>query len=193
MTHLYIYVKQAGWQYIALTFSFPNLESVCCSKSGFKCCFLTCIQTSQEAGQVVWYSYLLKNSPQFVVIYTVKGFVIANKAEVDVFLELLLFLWSSGCWQFGSPAFSKSSLNIWNFSIHVLLKPGWRILSITLLVCKMSAICAIVWVFFGIAFLWDWNENWPFPVLWTRKLLSFPNLLAYCMQHFNCIIFQNLN
>ena len=177
-------------------YTFPNSEPVCSSMFRSNFCFLTCIQISQEASKMVWYSHLLKNSPQFVVIYTVKGFVIANKAEVDAFFKIiLLFLWSNDVFNLisSSSAFSKSSLNIWNFSIHVLLKPGWRILSITLLVCKMSAICAIVWVFFGIAFLWDWNENWPFPVLWTRKLLSFPNLLAYCMQHFNCIIFQNLN
>ena len=69
-------------------YSFPDLEPVCCSMSGSNCCFLTCIQISQEAGQVVWYSHLLKNFPQFVVIHTIKGFGVANKAEVDVFLEL---------------------------------------------------------------------------------------------------------
>ena len=58
--------------------------------SGSNCCFLTCIQVSQEAGQVVWYSHLLKNFPQFVVIHIVKGFGIVNKAEVDIFLELIL-------------------------------------------------------------------------------------------------------
>ena len=73
-------------------YSFPNLEAVCCSMSGSNCCFLTCIQISQEEGNVVWYSHLLKNFSQFVVIHTVKGFGVVNKAEVDVFLELLLFL-----------------------------------------------------------------------------------------------------
>ena len=72
---------------------FPNLESVRCSMSGSDCCFLTCIQISQEAGKVVWYSHphLFKNFPQFVVISTVKGFGVINKAEVDVFLELSCF------------------------------------------------------------------------------------------------------
>ena len=91
------------------------------------CCFLTCIQISQEAGQVVWYSHLLKNFPQFVVIHTLKGFGIVNKAEIDVFLELFCFaddpedvdnLIS------GSSAISKISLNIWKFRVHVLLKHG---------------------------------------------------------------------
>ena len=67
----------------------PDLEPVCCSMSGSNCCFLTCIQVSQEAGQLVWYSHLFKNFPQFVVIHTVKDFGVINKA--DVFLELLVF------------------------------------------------------------------------------------------------------
>ena len=81
-------------------YSFSYLEPVCCSMSSSNCCFLTCIQLSQEAGQVVWYSHLFQNFPQFIVIHTVKGFGIVNKVEIDIFLELLLFRWSSGCWQF---------------------------------------------------------------------------------------------
>ena len=65
--------------------------TVCCFMSGSNCSLLTCIQISQKAGQVVWYSHLLKNFPQFVMIHTVEGFGIVNKAEIDVFLELLLF------------------------------------------------------------------------------------------------------
>ena len=76
---------------------------------------------------MVWYSHLLKNFPQFVVIHTVKGFGIVNKAEVIVFLELICFFFDPmdvGNLMSGSSAFSKSSLNIWKFSVHVLLKPG---------------------------------------------------------------------
>ena len=75
-------------------YSFSYLEPVCCSMSSSNCCFLTCIQISQEAYQVVWYSHLFQNFPQFIVIHTVKGFGIVNKAEIDVFLELssLVFL-----------------------------------------------------------------------------------------------------
>ena len=72
-------------------YSFPNSEPVHCSMSGSNCCFLTCIQVSQEAGQVVWYSHLFKNFPQFAVIYTVKGFGIVNKAQVDFFWNSLAF------------------------------------------------------------------------------------------------------
>ena len=73
---------------MALMYSFPNLEPVCFSMSSSNCCFLTCIQMSEEAGQMVWYSHLFKNFPQFVVVHTVKGFGIVSKAEGDVFLEL---------------------------------------------------------------------------------------------------------
>ena len=95
--------------------------------SSSNCCFLTCIQISQEAGQVVWYFHLFKNFPQFVVIHTVKGFGIVNKAEIDVFLELSCFFHEPADVSnliSGSSAFSKSSLNIWKFTVHVLLKPG---------------------------------------------------------------------
>ena len=74
---------------------------------------------------MVWYSHLLKNFPQFVVIHTVKGFGVVNKAEVDVFLELSCFFYDptdAGNLISGSSDFSKSSLNIWKFSVHVLLK-----------------------------------------------------------------------
>ena len=70
----------------SLTCSFPDLEPVCSPMTSSNCCFLTCIQISQEVGQVVWYSPFFKNFPQFVVIHTVKGFGIVNKAKVDVFL-----------------------------------------------------------------------------------------------------------
>ena len=174
-------------------YSFPNLEPVCCSMSSSNCCFLTWIQISQEAGQVVWYFHLLKNFPQFVVIHTVKGFVIVNKAEVDVFLELSRFFDDPvdvGNLIFGSSAFSKTSLNIWKSMVHVLLKPGLENFEHYFTSVWDECNCELVQAFFVIAFLWDWNENWPFPVLWP--LLSFPNLLAYWVQHFHSIIFQDL-
>ena len=74
-----------------LMYSFSCLKPVWCSMSSSNCCFLTSIQVSQEAGQVVWYSHLFQNFPHFIVIHTVKGFGIVNKAEIDVFLELSCF------------------------------------------------------------------------------------------------------
>ena len=76
---------------IALTYSFSYLEPVCCSMSSSHCCFLTCIQISPEADQVVWYFHLFQNFPQFIVIHTVKVFGVVSKAEIDVFLELSCF------------------------------------------------------------------------------------------------------
>ena len=157
------------------------------------CCFLTCIQVSQEAGQVVWYFHLFQNFPQFIVIPRVKGFGIVNKVEIDVFLELPCFFNDpvDVCNLIsGSSAFLKSSLNVWKFTVHVLLTPGLENFEHYFSSVWDEYNCAAVWVFFGIAFLWDWNENWPFPVLWP--LLSFPNLLAYWVQHFHSIIFQDL-
>ena len=95
--------------------------------SSSNCCFLTCIQVSQEAGQVVWYVHLFQNFPQFIVIHTVKGFDIVNKAEIDVFLGLSCFFDDPSDVSnliSGSSAFSKTSLNIWKFTDHILLKPG---------------------------------------------------------------------
>ena len=241
------------------------------------CCFLSCIQVSQETDKVIWYSRIFKNFPQFVVIHRVKGFGLVNEAELDVFLEFPCFLYDPmdvGNLISGSSAFSKSSLYIWKFSVHILLKPslkdfeyylasmwwqptpvlltggshGWRSVvgcspwgrresdmterlhfhfslscigegngnplqcsyldsprdggawwaaiygvsqSWTLLKWLSSmwneSSCAVVWTFFSIVLLWDWNENWPFLVLWP--LLSFPNLLAYWVQHFHSIVF----
>ena len=109
-------------QYPALRYSFSYLEPVCCSMSSSNCCFLTCIQVSQKTGQVVSYSHLFQNLPQFIVIHTVKGFGIVNKMEIDVFLELSCFFndpTDVGNLISGSSAFSKTSLNIWKFMVQV--------------------------------------------------------------------------
>ena len=145
-----------------MKYSFSCLEPVHCSMSDSNCCFLTCIQLSQEAGKVAWYSHCFQNFPQFVVIHTVKVFSIVNEAEVDVFLEFSCFFYDP-----------TDVGNLENFEHY------------------FASICneynyAVVWTFSGFAFLWDWNENWPFPVLWLLK--SFPNLLAYWVQHFHSII-----
>ena len=161
--------------------------------SSSNCCFLTCIQVSQKAGQVVWYSHLFQNFPQFIVIHTVKGFGVVNKAVIGVFLELILFFGDPadiGNLISGSSAFSKTSLNIWKFSVHVLLKPDLENFEHYFTRVWDECNCVVVCAFFGIAFLRDWNENWPLPVL--LPLLSFPNLLAYWVQHFHSIIFRDL-
>ena len=161
--------------------------------SSSKWCFLIWILVSKEADQVVWYSHLFQIFPQFTVIHTVKAFGIVNKAEIDVFLELSCFFDDPadvGNLVSGSSAFSITSLNIWKVTGHVLLKPGLENFEHYFNKVWDDCNCAVVWAFFGITFLWDWNENWPFTVLWP--LLSFPNLLAYWVQHFHSVTFQDL-
>ena len=162
--------------------------------SSSNCCFLTCIQVSQEAGQEVWSSHLFQNFPPFIVIHTVKSFGIVNKAEVDDFLELSCFfddLADVGNLIYGPSAFSKTSLNIWKFMVHELLKPHLENFEHYFASLWDEYNCAVVWTFFGFAFLWDWNENWHFPVLWP--LLCFPNLRAYWGQNFKASSFRIWN
>ena len=173
--------------------SFSYLEPVCCSMSSSNCCFLTCIQISQEAGQAVGYSHLFWNFPQFVGIHKVKGFGIVHKVEVDVFLELSSSFndpTDVGNSISGSSAFSKSNLNIWMFTVHILLKPGLENFEHYFASMWDECNCAVVWAFFGIAFLWDLNEKhlfqscgdcWVFQICW---LVWVP--------HFHSIIFKDL-
>ena len=144
--------------------------------SSSNCCFLTCIQISQEADQVFWYSHLFQNFPQFTVIHTVKGVGIVNKAEIDDFLELSCLFHDpadDGNSISGSSAFLKTSLNIRKFTVHVLLKPGLESFEHYFTSMWNECNCAVVWAFFGIAFLWDWNENWPFPGSLPGSKLSY--------------------
>ena len=114
---------------MALPYSFHNFEPVHCSMSSSNCQFSSCIQVSQEAGMVVWYSHHLKNFPQFVLIHRVKDFSIANEAEVDVFLESSCFFYEPtdiGNMISGSFAFSKFNLYLWKLLVHILLKPSLK-------------------------------------------------------------------
>ena len=160
-------------------YSFSYLEPVCCSMSSSNCCFLTCMQVSQEAGQVVWYFHLFQNCPQFTVIHTVKDFGVVNKAEIDVFWNSLAFSMIQGMlaiWSLVPLPFLKPA---WTFEISQFpycWSLDWRILSITLLVCEMNAI--VQWFEHSLALPFFRIGMKPFPVLWP--LLSFPNVLAYC-------------
>ena len=153
--------------------------------SSSNCCFLTCIQVSQEADEVVWYSHLFQNFPQFIVIHTVKGFGVVNKAEVEVFLELPYFfddptyvgIWSLVPLPFLNPTWTTGSsrfMYYWSLA--------WNFLSITLLAVRDECNCVVVWAFFGIAFFWDWNETdlfqscghcWVFQICWHIECSTF--------------------
>ena len=125
-----------------------------------------------------WYSHLFKNFPNFVVIHTVKGFSVVSEAEVDVFLEFSCCFCDPadvGNLISGSSAFSKTSLYIWKFSVHVLLKPGLENFEYDLASMWNECNCAVVWTFFVIAFLWDWMKTdlfqfcdhcWVFHICW---------------------------
>ena len=111
---------------------------------------------------MVWYSHLFQNFPQFIVIHTVKGFGIVNKAEIDVFLELSCFFDDStdvGNLISGSSASSKFSLNIWNFTVQVLFNPGLENFEHYYASVLDKCNCEVVSTFFGPTFLWDLNEN----------------------------------
>ena len=167
--------------------------------SSTNCCFLTCIQISQETSKVVIPFHLFKNFPQFVVIHTVKDFSIVNEAEVYVFLELYCFLWSNRCWQFDLWFLCLFLVQLKHLEVHgSYTVEAWLGKFLHYFACMWNKYnCALVWAFFGIAFLWDWNENWPLPVLW--QLLSFANLLPYwaLSQHhlfgFEIVQFPHLN
>jgi len=124
-------------------YSFPNFELAHFSMSSSNYCFLSCMQVFQEACEVVWYSYLFKNFPQFVVIHTVKGFSVVNEAEVDVFLEFSSFFYDpvdADNLISGSSPFSKSSSYIWKFMVHILLKPCLEGFEHYLAECEITAI-----------------------------------------------------
>ena len=159
--------------------------------SSSNCCFLTCIQVFQEAGQVVWYSQLFQNFPQFIVIHTVKGFGIVNKAEIDVFLELSCFFDDPadvGNLISGSSAFSKTSLNIWNFTVHILLKPGLENFEHYFTSVWDDCNCVVVWAFFGIVLgigmntelLQSCGHSCVFQVCWHIECSTFRSRTLYC-------------
>ena len=132
---------------------------------------------------MVWYSHLLKKFPQFVVIHTVKGVDIVIKADTDIFLELSSFFndpTDVGTLISGSSVISKSSLNIWKFTVH--LKPSLENFEYYFASMWDECNCEVVWPFFGIAFLWDWMKTdlfqsyghcWVFQICWHIECSTF--------------------
>ena len=147
--------------------------------SSSNCCFLTCIHISQEADKVVWYSHLLKNVPQFVVTDTVKDVIVVSEAEVDFLGGMPWFFCDPvdvGSLISSPPAFINPACTSGSFQFMYCRSLAWRIFEPNLTSMWNECSCAAVSAqFFGIALLWDWNENRSFPILWP--LLSFPNLI----------------
>ena len=131
--------------------------------SSSNCCFLTCIHVSQEAGKVIWYSHLFKKFPQFVVIHSQRLSRSQWSRNRCLFGILFLFYYPAeiGDLISGSSGFSKSTLYIWKFSFHILVKPSLKDFEHYLARMWDERHCEVVWAFFVIALLWDWNENWP--------------------------------
>ena len=148
--------------------------------SSSNCCFLICMQISQETGKVVWYSHLFQKFPQFNVIHTVKGFGIVNKAEIDVFLELSCFFHDPadvGNLISGSSAFPKSSFNIWKFTVHVLLKPGlenfehyWHVRWV-----QLCGSLSLLWLCLSLGL--EWKLTFSSPVA-TDEFSKFAGILS---------------
>ena len=158
------------------------------------CCFLTCIQVSQEAGKVVWYSHVFKNLPQFVVIHTVEGFRIVNEAEVDVFLKFPYFFYDPadvGNLISDSSAFSKSSLYAWTFSVHVLLKPTLKDFECYLVSMWNEYSSVVVWTI-----IWhcpsvglDWELTFSSPVA-IAEFSKFPGILSAALSQYHPLGFE---
>ena len=172
--------------------SFPNFEPVCCSTANSNCCFLTCLQVFWEAGTVIWYSHLFKNFP-VCGIHTAKGFNVINEAEVDVLLEFSCFFYDptdAGNLISGSSAFSKTSLSIRKFTVHILLKPGLQNFEHYFTSVWDECNCVVVWAFFRIAFLWDWNENTFSSLVATAEFSKFAGILSAALSQHHLLGFE---
>ena len=153
-------------------------------------CFLTLIQISQEAGQVIWHSYLLKNFPQFSVMHTVKGFSIVNKAEINVFLELSCFFDDPadlGNLNSGSFAFSKTSLNILKLMVHVLLKPGLENFEHYFTSMWASSSLSILWHYLSLGL--EWKLTLSSPVA-TAEFSKFTGILSAALLQLHLLGFE---
>ena len=172
-------------------YSFPNLEPVHCSVPVLTVASWPAYRFLRR--QVRWSGLPVSFRIFHSFLWSTQSKALELPVTQMFFWNSLAFSmiqWMLAVWSLVPSAVSKSSLNIWKFFIHILLKPSLENFENYFASMWDECNCAVVWTFFGIAFLWDWNKNWSFPVLWP--LLSFPNLLAYWVQHLHSIIFQDL-
>ena len=172
-----------------MSYSFVDLEPISCSIQGSNCCFLTCKQVSQETDKMVWYSHLTKSFPQFVTIHTVKSFSLVEETDRCFFLKCPCFLYNPanvGYLILGFSSFSKPSLEIWKFLVHIMLKPSTQDLKHDVTSMEDGCNCPMVSTFCSTTLLGNWDEDRPFPVLWP--LLGLPDLLTNWMKHLDGMI-----
>ena len=166
-------------------YSFPDLEPVCCFMSSTNCCFLTCIQISQETGKVVWYSHLFKNFPQFTVIHTIKGFSVVSEAEVDVFLEPSCFFFDPV--DVGNFIFGSSSLS----AIRVVSSAYLRLLifvpAILIPACASSSLAfRMMYSAYKLNKSGDKIQSWRTPFLiWNQSVVPCPVLTVTSWPAYN--------
>ena len=164
-------------------YSFSYLEPICCSMSDSDSCFLTCMQVSQEADKVVWCFHLFKTFPQFVVIHTVKGLSVVSEV-VDVFLEFSCFFYDPtdvGNLISGSSASSESSLYIWKFLVHILLKPNLKDFECYLASMGNEYNCMVVYILWHCPSLGlEWKLTFSSPVI-TAEFSKFPGILSVAL------------
>ena len=181
---------------IVLMYSFSYWEPCClepCLESVVPCPVLTV--ASWPAYRFLKRQIRCPSLSGFSTVYCDphKGFGIVNKAKVGVFLENSCFFddpTDVGNLISGSSAFSKSSLNIWKFMVHVLLKPGLGNFVLYFASMWDECNCAVVWTFFGIAFLCNWNGTWPFPVLWPLLFSKFAGILSAALSQHHLLGFE---
>ena len=154
-------------------YSFPYLQSVCCSMSSLTDASWPAYRFLKR--QIRWSGIPISFRIFFSLLWSTQSKALEESIKQKYMFFPLLFQWPSGYWQFvsGSSAFSKSSLNIWKFTVHILLKSGLENVEHYFTSVWDECNCAVVWTFFGIAFLRDWDENWFFPDLWPLEFSKF--------------------
>jgi len=170
--------------------SFPDLEPVCCSMSSSNCCFLMCIQISQKAGKVVWYSHLFQSVPQFVVIHTVKGFSIVNKAEADGSLELFCFFndpMDVGNLISGSSTFSNPSWTSRSSRFTYWLGEFWALPCYHVIWAQLCGSLSILWHCLSLGL--EWKLTFSSPVT-TAEFSKFAGILSAALSEHHLLGFE---
>ena len=161
--------------------SFPNLKPTHCSKSNSNCCFWPAYRFLRR--QIRWSGIPISlRIFQLVLIHTVKGFSVSMKQkEMSFWNSIASSMIQRMLAVSSSSVFSKPNLYIWKFSVHVLLKPSLTDFEHYLASMWSECNCTIVWIFFDTALLWDWNENWPFPLQWPLLSFQFAGILSVAL------------